>query len=192
VYRLEGPEVVGTDRKRFDLPATLGGALAALGAFVLLSGLIGAVVGAIGYQSGIDGNDLSVGGLIGGLVALFLACLAGGWVAGRLARYRGGLHGLAAVLWIVLLAAVLAALAAIAGSRLDARDRVGLPDWFSSDSLGTAAIISGLVGLALALLGGWLGGRLGERHRQSAAVEVVEQRKAVRRRPGGIVAGDQR
>ena len=42
-----------------------------------------------------------------GLVTLFVACLIGGWVAGRLARRRGGLHGLVVALWLVLLAAVL-------------------------------------------------------------------------------------
>ncbi len=188
VYRAEEHDVEGARRRRFDLPATLGGALAALGALALLSGIIGAVVGSIGYQRGVDGGDLSVGGLVGGLVALFLAGLAGGWVAGRLARHHGGLHGLVAVLWLVLLAAVLALLAAVVGDRLDARDRVGLPSWFSSDSWGTTALITGLVALALLLLGGWLGGLWGQRHRQSGSVEVVERRRAVRRRPGGIVA----
>jgi hypothetical protein len=79
-------------------------------------------------------------------------------------------------------------LAAVAGDRLDARERVGLPDWFSEDALGTTALLSGLAALALMLLGGWLGGKWGERHRQSGAVEVVERRRAVSRRSGGIVA----
>ena len=57
------------------------------------------------------------------------------------------------------------------------------------DALGTTALVSGLAALVLMLLGGWLGGRWGEHHRQSGAVEVVERRRAVRRRPGGIVAG---
>jgi hypothetical protein len=191
VYRAEDRDVVGARRKHLDIPATLGGALAALGALALLSGLIGAIVGAIGYQTGVDDQDLSTGGLIGGLAALFLACLLGGWVAGRLARHHGGLHGLIAVLWLVVLAAVLAVLAAVVGDRLDARQRVGLPDWFSS-GWGTAAVISGLAALLLMLLGGWLGGLWGEKHRQSGAVEVVERRRAVRRRSGGIVAEGRR
>lgn len=192
VYRAETDEVVGAHRRRFDLPATLGGALAALGALALLSGILGAVAGAIGYQTGVDGKDLSTGGLVAGLVSLFVACLLGGWVAGRLARHHGGLHGLVAALWLVLLAAALAALAAVVGDRLDARERVGLPDWFSSDAVGTTALLSGLAALVLMLLGGWLGGRWGERHGRSGAVEVVERRRSVRRRPGGIVAGGPR
>lgn len=35
-------------------------------------------------------------------------------------------------------------------------------DWLSSDALGTAAIITGVVALVLVLSAGWLGGRLGE------------------------------
>jgi hypothetical protein len=191
VYRADPAQVEGARRARFDLPATLGGALAALGAFVLLSALVGAVVGSIGYQADVDDSDLGIGGLIAGLAVLFVACLLGGWVAGRIARRRGGLHGLVAVLWLVVLAAAVAALAALFGDDLDVRDRLGLPSWFDSDALGVAALITGLVALALMLLGGYLGGKWGERHRQDE-VELVEHRSAVRRHPGGIVAEGRR
>ena len=193
VYRADpGEDVVGARRPRFDLPATLAGALAALGTLLLLSSLLGALAGTIGYQTGVSGKDLSVGGLIGGLVVLLLACLVGGWVAGRMARRKGGLHGLVAVLWLVLLAAVLAALAAVAGDKYDVTQKVGLPGWFDRDALGGAAIVTGLIALALMLLGGWLGGPLGERHDATSGVEVVSRRRNVRQRPGGIVAGGDR
>lgn len=187
VYRADpGEQVVGAKRRKFDVPATIAGALAALGTLVLLSSLLSAVVGTIGYQTGVEGQELSIGGLIAGLVVLFLACLVGGWVAGRIARHKGGLHGLVSVLWLVGLAAVLAALAALAGDKYDVTERVGLPTWFSSDALAPVAIGTGLLALALALLGGWLGGRLGERHEKDSGVAVVETRHAVRERPGGI------
>lgn len=187
VYRADpGDDLVGAHRPGFDLPATLGGALAALGTLLLLSSLLGAALGAIGYQTGVDGQDLSIGGLIGGLLALLLAGLVGGWVAGRMARSRGGLHGLVAAAWLVLLAALLAALAALAGDRFDVTERVGLPAWFSPDAMAPLAIGTGLLGLALLLLGGWLGGRWGERRRAASTVDVVETRRAVRERPGGI------
>ena len=193
VYRAQpGDEVVGVRRSGFDLPATLGGALAGLGTFVLLSSLLGAAIGSIGYQTDVEGQDLSIGGLIGGLVVLFLSCLVAGWVAGRIARRRGGLHGLVAVLWLVLLAAALAALAAVAGDKYDVTERVGLPSWFSEDAVAPAAIGTGVLALALMLLGGWLGGRLAERHRDSAAVDVVATRRAVAERSGGIHAGEGR
>ncbi len=188
VYRADpGEEVVGAhSQRKSDVLATIAGGLAALGTLLLLSSLVSAAVGAIGFQTGVDGQELSIGGLIAGLVVLFLACLVGGWVAGRIARRKGGLHGLVAVLWLVVLAAVLAALAALAGDKYDVTERVGLPNWFSPDALGPAAIVTGLVALALALLGGWLGGRLGERQDHSADVTVVQTRHAVRERPGGI------
>ena len=187
VYRAApGDEVVGATHRKFDLLATLAGALAALGTLLLLSSLLTAVAGTIGYQTDVKEQDLSIGGLIGGLVVLFLACLVGGWVAGRIARHKGGLHGLVSVLWLVALAAALAALAALAGDKYDVTDRVGLPNWFSSDAFAPAAIGTGLLALALALLGGWLGGRLGERHDHGTGVAVVETRHAVRERPGGI------
>ena len=193
VYRADpGDEVVGARRSGFDVPATLGGALAGLGTFVLLSSLLGAAIGSIGYQTDVDGQDLSIGGLIAGLVVLFLSCLVGGWVAGRIARRRGGLHGLVAALWLVLLAAALAALAAVAGDEYDVTERVGLPRWFDEDAVAPAAIVTGLVALALMLLGGWLGGKLAERHRDAAAVDVVETRRAVAERAGGIQAREGR
>ena len=182
-------EVVGAGRSKFDVLATIAGALAALGTFLLLSSLVSAVVGTIGYQTGVDGSDLSIGGLIAGLVVLFLACLVGGWVAGRVAGHHGARHGLVSPLWLLALAGLLALLAALFGDDLDVTDQVGLPNWFSQDALTTAAIVTGLLALALMLLGGWLGGKLAERHRAHRSVSVVETRRAVSERPGGIIRG---
>ena len=146
----------------------------------------------MGYQTGVGEQELSAGGLVGGLLSLFLACLVGGWVAGRMARRKGGLHGLVSALWLVLLAALLAALAAVAGDRYDVTERVGLPNWFDRDALAPLAIGTGLLALALMLLGGWLGGRWGERHHARTTVDVVETRRAVASHPGGIRAGEHR
>ncbi|NHC24689.1 hypothetical protein G6553_16105 [Nocardioides sp. IC4_145] len=186
VLRAGDSDVVGASRRRaLDVPATLAGALAALGTLLLLSSLVG-TIGTIGFQRGVEGRDLSIGGLVAGLVVLLLACLVGGWVAGRVAHARGPLHGLLAVVWLVVLAAVLAGLAALAGDDADVREKVGLPDWFSSDALGTAAVVTGVVALLLMLLGGWLGGRLADRHRHDGDVELVRTRRKVRTRQGGI------
>jgi uncharacterized membrane protein len=182
-------EVVGAGRQKFDVLATIGGALAALGTLLVLSSLLGALGGTIGFQTGVDNSDLAVGSLVGALVALFLACLVGGWVAGRIARHHGAKHGLVSPLWLILLVAVLAALAALAGDTFDVSDKVGLPNWFSRDEMTAGAIITGLLALALMLLGGWLGGKLADRHQQNASVAVVETKRAVRERPGGIVRG---
>jgi hypothetical protein len=187
VYRVDENEVVsGAERRGFDVPATIAGALAALGTLLLLSSIAGAI-GSVGYQSGLEDDDLSIGGLVAGLVILVLAGLVGGWVAARIARRRGALHGLVAVLWLVVLAAVLAGLAAIAGDSFDIGDDVGLPTWFDEDSFTIGAIITGVVALLLLLLGGFLGGKLGDRGRHDGSVTLVETRHAVSEHRGGIV-----
>lgn len=192
LYRASpGSEASSARRARFDLPATLGGALAALGTLLLLSSVLGAV-GDVGAQSGIEGQDLSVAGVVAGLVSLFLAALVGGWVAGRIARHHGARHGLVAVVWLVVLAAGLALLAWAVGGDWDLQERIGLPSWFDEDAWGVAALVTGLVALALLLLGGWLGGRLADRQRASRSVEVVETRRAVTTRSGGLGRGTDR
>lgn len=190
VYRVDdSAEVVGAGRRKFDMLATIAGALAALGTLLLLVSLLSALGGTIGFETGVDDQDLAVGSVVGALVALFISCLVGGWVAGRIARHHEAKHGLVAPLWLLLIAAVLTGLGALFGDKLNVTEKVGLPNWFSRDFLETGAIITGLLALALMLLGGWLGGKLASRQHQHATVDVVETRRAVRERPGGIVRG---
>jgi hypothetical protein len=171
-------------RERFggvDVPATLAGMLAALGMAVVLAGLLTGA-GAFGYQLGLKdaATKLSLWGLVGGVVTLFVAFLIGGWVAGRVARYNGGLNGLLTALWFVLLAALMGALGAWLGDRYNVFANVQLPQWFSRNALGTAAVISGLVALGVMFAAGWLGGWLGERYHRRADSLVA------RTRPGAI------
>jgi hypothetical protein len=175
-----GDRGVAEARRRFggvDVPATLAGMLAGLGTAVVLAGLLGAA-GSVGYQKGVTGIDeLSRGGLLGGLATLFVAFLVGGWVAGRVARYNGGLNGLLTALWFVLLAAAIAGIGAWLGGEYNVFRDVRLPQWFSKDALGTTAVLTGVVALAVMLLAGWLGGRLGERYHRRAD-EVVASTRA--------------
>src|SRR5437588_8833209 len=71
---------------------------------IVFFGIVGAIVGTVGYQMGapvpkVGGpisnttQSLGIGGLIGGLVALFLAYLIGGYTAGRMARFDGARNG---------------------------------------------------------------------------------------------------
>ena len=194
VYRAEpGVAIAGRNRSGLNIPATLAGTLTAIGALILLAGLIGAALGAIGYQTGLEGarDELSIGGLVAGLVALFVAFLIGGWVAARIARHHGGRHGLVTAVWMIVLAALLAALGAWFGSEFDVFGDLGLPQWFSQDALTTAAIVSGLAALVAMLLGGWLGGRWGDASHDRTDVELVESRHGVVSRPGGLAAAPQ-
>ena len=158
-----------------DIPATLVGMLTALAVLIILAGLIGAAIGAIGYQTGLKGNveDISLASLIGGLITLFVAFVIGGWAAGRMARYDGGRNGLVTAIWAVLLAAILSALAAIFGDKYDVLGRVDLPQFFSRDALTLGGIVSALVAIAVMLVAGFLGGKWGERYHRRADAAIL-------------------
>jgi hypothetical protein len=172
-------------RERFggvDIPASLVGMLTALSTILILAGLVGAAVGVVGYQTGLEENaeDLSIGSLIGGVAILFVAYLIGGWAAGRIARYDGARNGFATGVWTLIFAAVLAALGAWAGAEYDVFENVNLPQWFDTDALTTAAIISGIAAVAAMFLGGILGGIWGERYHRRADATIADTRTGSR------------
>lgn len=157
-----------------DIPANLAGMLAALGAAVVLAGLL-AAAGTFGYQLGLKDSTtkLSLGGLIGGLVTLFVAFLIGGWIAGRVARYNGGLNGLLTAFWFIMLTALMGGLGAWLGDKYNVFAAVNLPQWFSRDALGTGALLSALVAVAVMMGAGCLGGLLGGRYHRRADAVIV-------------------
>ena len=178
-------------RERFgglDIPATLVGALTALAVLLLLGGLVSAAIGAIGYQTGLEEGasvkEISIAGLIGGLLLLFLAFWIGGWAAGRMARYDGAKNGLLVGIWVLLLAALLAALGAWLGSEYNILQRAELPNWFSGEAMTVGGILSGLVAIAVMLVAGLIGGKWGERYHRRADAVVASTRE------GGIVNRD--
>ncbi|CAN5329933.1 hypothetical protein BH20ACT24_BH20ACT24_19220 [soil metagenome] len=169
-------------RRRFgglDVPAELTGTLVALALLVIVGGIIGAAIGAYGYQAGVEGleEELSIAGLIGGLITLFVSFLIGGWAAGRMARYDGGKNGLMTAVWAIILAAILGGLGVWLGSEYDVFSRVGLPQFFRSDAFTVGAIVSGVGALVLMLLAGYLGGRWGERFHRRADEAIVATRE---------------
>lgn len=153
-----------------DVPASLVGMLTALAMTVLLAGLVGAAIGAVGYQLGVEGREqeLSIAGLVGGLIVLFLAFFVGGWAAGRMARYDGVMNGAMTAVWAIVLALILSALGAWLGSEYDVLRNVELPQFFSRDALTIGGIVSAAVALVAMLAGGALGGLRGERYHRRA------------------------
>ena len=113
-------------------------------------------------------RTLGLGGGIAVLVVLFLAYLAGGYVAGRMARFDGARQGLA--VWFVGLVVVLllAAAGAILGSKYNVLQQLNLPRIPIDEGTATTAGIITLVAiLVVTLLGAVLGGKLGDRfHRR--------------------------
>jgi MFS family permease len=153
-----------------DIPASLVGMLTALSTTLILAGLVGAAVGAVGYQTGLeeDAQDLSTWSMIGGVAVLFIAYLIGGWAAGRMARYDGARNGFATGVWTLVFAGILAGLGAWVDSEYDVFRNVELPQWFESDALTTAAIISGVAAIVAMFVGGLIGGFWGERYHRRA------------------------
>ena len=149
------------------------GWLSANGLAVLLIALLSAAGVALGLSQGIDSADeaaeqaetLGLGGGIAVLVVLFLAYLAGGYVAGRMARFDGARQGVA--VWLVGLAVVLvlAAVGAIVGAQYNVLQDLNLPRIPIDEGTATTAGIVTLVALLLVtLVGAVIGGKLGERY----------------------------
>lgn len=108
-------------------------------------------------------------GLIGGIVLLaviFVAYLAGGYVAGRMARFNGLKQGLGVWLWAVIIAIVAAAAGMLAGARFDVLARVNsfprLP--LNEGTLTTGGILVAIGVVAASLIGALLGGLAGMRY----------------------------
>jgi hypothetical protein len=158
-----------------DIPSSIVGMLTALSSVLIIAGLVGAAVGAVGYQTGLEENaeDLSTWSLLGGVVVLFVAYLIGGWAAGRMARYDGARNGFATGVWTLIFAGILAALGAWVGSEYDVFQNVELPQWFDEDALTAAAIVSGIAAIAGMFAGGILGGLWGERYHRRADTTIA-------------------
>src|SRR3954454_7142343 len=82
------------------------GWFAALGAGLILSGIVAAVVGGIVALAGLGASSGGISSIVGAAVSLLLAFLIGGYVAGRMASRFGAKHGL----FVALLALVVAIL----------------------------------------------------------------------------------
>jgi hypothetical protein len=149
------------------------GWLSANGLAVLLVALLSAAGVALGLAQGVDSADeaaeqvetVGIGGGIAVLVVLFLAYLAGGYVAGRMARFDGARQGVAVWLIGLLVVLVLAAAGAILGAQYNVLQQLNLPRIPIDEGTATTAGIITLVAILLVtLLGALIGGKVGERY----------------------------
>ena len=166
----------------FDIPASLTGMVVALGFLVLVSALASGIAAALGYRlepvdlAG-DPSDVVVLGAIGALLVLLAAFLLGGWSAGRMARYDGGINGLAAGLWALVVVAVLALVGVWVGAEYDAFDQAGIPEWLpglTEDSITGPGVVAAVVAVAVILAGGFLGGKVGEAYHRKADAALTD------------------
>jgi hypothetical protein len=161
----------------FKFGSAFFGWLTATGTAVLLTALVAAGGAAIGL--GVTEDDgqtadlarenagtIGIIGAIALVVVLFIAYLAGGYVAGRMARFSGAKQGLAVWLWAVVIAVVVAVIATLAGSQFDIlADLNGFPRLPVNEGAVTATGIVTAIAVALvSLLGAVLGGLAGMRY----------------------------
>jgi hypothetical protein len=177
-------EVVSRQKERFGgmkFGAAFFGWLTASGTAVLLTALLAAAGTAIGLGTNVqvpDPNAQSVQtiGLVGGivlLVVILIAYFAGGYVAGRMARFNGAKQGVGVWLWAVIAAVVVAILSAIAGAQFNILGTLnGFPRIpVNEGTLTTAGVVTAVAVAVVALIGAILGGITGMRyHRKIDAV----------------------
>lgn len=172
-------EVADREEERFGgikVGSAFFGWLAAVGTGVLLTALVAGVAAAIGLNIGFQQvadaaeENAETAGLIGAIiliVLMFIAYFAGGYVAGRMARFDGAKQGVMVFLWGLIVAVVVAIVVAIGGDNFDLLARTnGLPR-IPIDDLTTASIVTAVLLAAAMLLGAILGGIAGMRfHRR--------------------------
>ena len=119
--------------------------------------------------------------MVGSLVAIavvFVAFLVGGWAAGRIARYDGAINGVGVALWFILLVAIFGLLGVWFGTEFNAFRGPGLPDWFAqigTDDVTLKAIAGAAAGIVAALLGGGVGGMMGEQYNRRVDAALTSE-----------------
>jgi hypothetical protein len=174
--------VVDREREQFGgmkFGAAFFGWLTATGLAVLMLSILAAAGVAFGLAStanvdqAVQQSQNQTGtartvGLVGAivlLVILFVAYLSGGYVAGRMARFNGIKQGLAVWLWALITSAIIAGIAAIAGSKYNILAQLNLPRIpVDEGSVTTVGLIATAAAVLAALFGALLGGKLGTRY----------------------------
>lgn len=176
-------EVVAREKEQFGgmkFGSAFFGWLTATGTAVLLTALIAGAGAAIGLSSNANpdavaddaaqnADTIGIVGAIAVLVVLLIAYFAGGYVAGRMARFSGAKQGIAVWLWALIVAIILAIVSAIAGAQWNILANLNsfprLP--INEGELTTVGIITAVAALVVSLGGAILGGLAGMRfHRK--------------------------
>ena len=156
---------------RISFLSVVAGTFAAFGAFALIASIFGVIGSAAGGAFEVPRGNWETAGIVGAVVlgiTLLCSYLFGGYVAGRMARRSGTLHGLLVFFLGFLIAAAVSGLVTlIAGADnmrsgvTDTLSSIGVPT--SGNALATMGSIGGIVALGSMLLGSLIGGRLGDR-----------------------------
>lgn len=175
--RVEDREVHARQREEFggfSPGSVFFGWLVAIGLAALLTGILTGAGTAIGISEVSDGelsDNAETIGLLGGILlfaVLLLSYYAGGYVAGRLARFDGSRQGFGVWILGVLMTLIFAGLALAAGSEWNVFERLDLPripvDEGTLTTGGAITLAAIVIGTLLASIAG---GKVGERfHRK--------------------------
>ena len=171
-----GRDVVARQKQEFGglkFGSDFFGWLTATGTAVLLTALVAGMGAALGLSNGTTVGDVQnnagavgLGGGIALLVIIFISYFAGGYVAGRMARFSGLKQGLGVWLWAIIVAIVVAVIGVIAGSRFDILARLnGFPRIpVNEGTLTKAGIVTAVALVLVSLIGALLGGLVGMRY----------------------------
>jgi MFS family permease len=169
-------EVVIRERERFGgmkFGSGFFGWLTAAGTGAILTAVVSAAGAAIGFgvldNTTADEDAAETIGIVGVILlalVIFVAYLAGGYVAGRMARFSGAKQGVAVWLWSIIMAIVAAVIGLIAGAQFDVLARLnGLPRLpINEGDLTVTGIVTAVLALLIALAGAVLGGLAGMRY----------------------------
>lgn len=174
--------LLAAERERFGgikFGAAFFGWLTATGMVVLLSALAAAIGAAVGVSTDTDlgaaldqaaaNQSAGLTGAIITLIVLLLAYYAGGYVAGRMARFNGAKQGVAVWLWALVAAAVVIVLGLVFNDDIRSLTQLNsvapLPQDLSQVSAGSwlALLATVVVSLVGAILGGLAGMRFHRR-----------------------------
>jgi hypothetical protein len=164
-------EVTQAERVAFggyDKGAAFYGWLVATAVASLLTALLSAVgvAAALNKTTPVTAGQLRTAGWLGGLlwlIALAIAYYAGGYVAGRMARYDGGRQGIGVWAISVVAIIVLAIAGAFLGSSFDLLSQFNLPRLpLGQGSVTGTGIITLVLALAVTLISAMSGAKRGE------------------------------
>jgi hypothetical protein len=170
-------DVIGRQRDEFggfSWGSVFFGWLVAVGLAALLTAIISAAGAATGLtqvsRSAVSSNADTIG-IVGGillLVVLAVAYYAGGYVAGRLARFDGARQGAGVWVFGLLVTIGLAVAGLVLGSKYNILSQLNLPRIpIDEGSLTTGGIIALVAVVLVTLLAAVSGGKVGERfHRK--------------------------
>jgi len=150
------------------------GWLVAVGIAALLTSLLSAAGAAVGLTEASTSDatqNADTIGIVGGILLLLVlaaAYYAGGYVAGRLARFDGGRQGLGVWVFGLLVTIALAVVGAVLGSEYNVLSQLNLPRIpIDEGSLTTGGIIALVAAVLVTFLAAVSGGKVGERfHRK--------------------------